>query len=487
MFNNLKQLLSDSIAFSIATVGNKLFSLVIRVFFFYPYLPELSQHGIFSAANSMTLLITYLCILGTDVALAYYYFERTEETERRAYFSVAVLYSTGVCFLFLILFTIFSEPIAYYYFKAEGSSLLIVLALMSTLEGVFIQQVLAFARFRRNIWTFNIMSMFYWIGSSLLSVIFLSMGRGIVGVFTGQVVAGAITGIVLLIIFRKQFTLKYKREHFLNLIRYGIPIVPSLISFWVISSVSGPLILQLVTPDDAGIYGTAVNIASFIALITSAFQLAWRPFVMSIKDREDAPKVVSAVCRLLLIIGTLVIMVISFFMKDIVLFITKKAVFLDASPIVWFFSLGALLNTLYIIMSTGLLVTKKISYMSKPFILAMVLYLVGSIPLILLFSYWGTAIMTVATYLFVVCNVYLNSQRFYPIPYKMRSIICYIGIYLILMSGITYVQVKHFTHIWLYYVIGFILMISAIFLTRLFRLTSLRPIYQFIYQKLIKS
>lgn len=471
MFTKIKQLFTDSFAFAFATLGNKMVSFLLLPILTRLLTPAL--FGIWDATNTITMLLSYICILGTDAAFAFYYFDVKNEEDRKSYFSTMVYYSVGVAVLLLVFVTLFSDTLARLYYEVASYSVLLILAFVSTIEAILIQHLLALARYKRLIWTFNALSMTYWIGSSLLNVLFVVKGFGVEGMLWGQVVAGGITALILIAIFRDQFTLRVKKIYLINLLKYGIPIVPSLLSFWVMSAVSRPLILHLSPGSevDVGIYGAAVRFASFIALITSAFQLAWRPFAMSIKDREDAPQIFSIIARFLIVFGTLAILGLTFFIKPIMLLVTTKDFYISY-PIVWVLSLSTLLNTLYVIFSVGLLITKKTKIISQAFTIGTIFYLVTNIILIPMYSYWGTAVITLITYFFVVYYVYFRGQKYYRIPFKMGAITSYLSIYVMMLATITYFQTKDVQYMWLINLVVFLVIIMSIFITRVFSVQS---------------
>lgn len=465
MFTKIKQLFADSFAFAFATLGNKLVSFLLL-----PILTRLlglQLYGIWDTTNTITMLLSYICILGTDAAFAFYYFDVKSEEERKSYFSTMMFYSVGVSLVFLAFILIFSEPFALLYYKTTSYSILLILAFISTIIGIVIQHLLALARYKRRTWLFNSFSMIYWIGSTLLNILFVIRGYGVEGMFWGQVIAGGVTSLILVIIFRDEFTLRIKKSYLINLLKYGIPIVPSLLSFWVMSALSRPLIFHLYSEEDVGIYGAAVRFASFITLITSAFQLAWRPFAMSIKERDDAPQIFSIIARFLLVFGTLAILGLTFFIKPIMLVYVSKD-FYTSYPIVWMLSLSTLLNTLYSIFSVGLLITKKTKVISHAFTIGTVFYLVLNLLLVPMYSYWGTAIVTLITYLFIVYFVYSRGQKYYAIPFKMGSITAYLSIYIAVMSMVTYCQVNNVESIWMYNMIALLVVIISIFSTKVF-------------------
>lgn len=469
MVTKIKQLFSDSFAFAIATLGNKLVAFLL-----VPILTRLlvpASMGVWDATNTLTMVVTYLCILGTDAAFAFYYFDLKDEEERKSYFSTMVFYSVGVSVLLLGIVTFFSNFFSALLYKNNAYSNILILALVATVEAIFIQHLLALTRYERRVWMFNILSMTYVIGSTVLNVLFVYMGYGVAGIMWGQVIAGGITALILLFIYRHQFTLRVKKEYLVNLLKYGMPIVPSLICFWIMNSYSRLLIFHLNSPTEAGFYAVAVRFASFIVLITSAFQLAWRPFAMSIKDHKDAPEIFSLIARFLVVFGTLAILGLTFFIKPIMILVTTKE-YSISYPIIWMLSLSTLLNTLYVIFSVGLLISKKTKAISQAFIIGSLFYLVMNVILIPKYSYWATAIVTLITYLFIVYFVYFKSQKHYAIPFQMGAITAYLSIYLTVMGTITYLQINNVASMWIYDIVGLVIVVASIFVTRVFSIQT---------------
>src|SRR5690606_39457165 len=135
--------------------------------------------------------------------------------ERRAYFTAATLFSAWICTLFLIVALGFGSPLARaLYGRPTGYEYLLTLAMLATVASIVIQMNLAYARYSRKVWTFNAMSMSYVIGSALLNVVFLKYTDwGVNAIFVGQVVAGAAVALILVRMFRREFTRRVRWDH----------------------------------------------------------------------------------------------------------------------------------------------------------------------------------------------------------------------------------------------------------------------------------
>ncbi|MDR6225549.1 lipopolysaccharide biosynthesis protein [Desmospora profundinema] len=476
MLTKIKQLFSDSTAFALALMGNKIVAfLLVPV---YTRALDPTRFGDWDMTNTIAMVLTYFCMLGLDTALAFYFFDAKDEKDRNGYFTASVFVPVMISLVFLAVAAVVSKPTANLLYVEPGEyPNLLFLAVLVIVFNVIIQQTLAYARFARQVKTFMIGSMGYVIGSSLSSVYFVVVQEaGVVGIFYGQIFAQSIAAAILLWHYRDKFTLAVEQRHVRNLLSYGIPLLPALLAFWVMNAMSRPMIYHMVSPEEAGVFGLAVRFASVIALLTAAFQLAWRPFSVSIKDREDAQRIYSLLGRSFLVIGTFFILFLTFFIEPIIKIVAGNKDFFDAYPYVWMLALGTVLNTMHLIVGVGLLINKETKAISKTFMAAAPLYFVGNLLLLPLIGAWGTGIMTVVTYLFAFLSIYRKGQKIYPVDFRMKSMLAYLVLYLAVMAGITWFQVNGWGSLWLIYVGATLFMMLAIFLTGLFNKESITMI-----------
>ncbi|MCS1352251.1 lipopolysaccharide biosynthesis protein [Mechercharimyces sp. CAU 1602] len=473
MKTNLKQLFSDSAAFSLALMGNKLVAFLL-VPVYTTYL-SVQQYGYWDITTSVLLIVTYLSMMGTDVAMAFYYHDAATLNERRRYLSTAIVLGIVLSICYFLIVGIGGRWWLSFLYEGQATYPQILLYAMGVnLTTVVIQHLLAYARYSRRVWVFNSMTMMYVIGSSLASIYFLVVDkRGVEGIFLGQWLWQLVIVVVLLILFRSELTWRLQWRYCKDLLFYGLPLLPTLMSFWVLNSLSRPLLTVMGTVGEAGILGTAVRFASVVALVTGAFQLAWRPFSMSLKDEEHAPRLYSSVARLYLLITTCGILFLSFVIRPIMQALTGDPAFVEGYPIVWMLSLGTVLNTFHAIIGIGLFIRKRTRVLTPIFLCASLLYLGGNLFLIPFWGFWAVGVMTVVTYFLIMVWVYARAQKIYPIDFRIASMLSFLMIYVGLLSFVTWIQVEGWRDAWLYYGFVVLLYISSIFVTRLFRLHSL--------------
>ncbi|SDW39533.1 Membrane protein involved in the export of O-antigen and teichoic acid [Marininema mesophilum] len=474
MFTKIRELFSDSLAFSLTLMGNK----IVAAFILLPlYSRNLgTKIADVDQTNTVVMILTYFCIIGTDTAFAYYFVEAKNEKERHGYFTVAVFFPVLLSLGFLSITYFVSPSVTRFLYKhPEGYTHLLTIAVLTIVANVVIQQILAYARFARQSATFIIGSMSFVIGSNLASIWFLvGMKMGVVGFFYGQMVAQFVVAGVLLWIYRHHFTLTLEKRYLVDLLRYGVPLMPALLAFWGMTAVSGPILYHMVSREEAAIYGIAVRFASMIALITAAFQLAWRPFALSIKEREDARRIYSLLGRVFLVLGTLFILILTFFIEPLIKVVVGKPELFSAYRYVWMFTLGTLLNAMYLIVGIGLYITKRTKTISKTFVQAAVIYFVGILTLVPFIGIWGVAFMTVVAYLYIFLSIYRKGQKVFPIDFRIRSMLSYLAIFIGVMSFISWMQIYHWKGQWMIDLGLTAFMIGMIFMTGLFKVDSVR-------------
>jgi O-antigen/teichoic acid export membrane protein len=75
------------------------------------------------------------------------------------------------------------------------------------------------------------------------------------------------------------------------LLRFGLPFMPSRVALWALNLSNRLLVAWFATSALAGVFVVAASVASAVALLVTAFQLAWPPFAYAIKADDEARRV----------------------------------------------------------------------------------------------------------------------------------------------------------------------------------------------------
>jgi O-antigen/teichoic acid export membrane protein len=113
-------------------------------------------------------------------------------------------------------------------------------------------------------------------------------------------VAGSYTGtaiaLLVVVIDRRTVLWGYLDRAVLGpMLRFGLPFVPSRLALWGLNLSNRLFLLAFSTQAAVGVLALGVRIGTSVALVVTAFQLAWPPFAYSIQDDGEARRVYRAV------------------------------------------------------------------------------------------------------------------------------------------------------------------------------------------------
>jgi O-antigen/teichoic acid export membrane protein len=115
------------------------------------------------------------------------------------------------------------------------------------------------------------------------------------GLVAGSYAGTAVALAVVMVDRRKVLYGHLDRAVLGPMLRFGLPFVPSRLALWGLNLSNRLFLLAFSTQAAVGVLALGVRIGTSVALVVTAFQLAWPPFAYSIEDDEEARHVYRAV------------------------------------------------------------------------------------------------------------------------------------------------------------------------------------------------
>lgn len=448
-------------------VGTKLIAfLMLPIYIMYLGAEEL---GVLENIDALTSMLTFVVIFGTDSALAFFYFDTKDRILKEKYVQTVLMFRMAVSALLLLISLVAGNTISKVILGSEGYGGIIQIAFIVLFLESTVTLVLTYFRyefFSKKVVFFTVLKLLL---AAILSFLFLKYLTPEVNVIYYARAIGAGLIIVFILPYLKRFfTFRIDSSMLKEMLAYAAPLVPASIAFWVISSSNRFFLSHYESLAHVGIYGVAVKFATVITLLTSSFQMAWRPYTMSIKDRPDAKKIFSNIYLFILAGGMLGLLGIATFIPYILRWMISNPEFHEASHYITVLSLGTFLNFYYLIISVGLFIKKETKTISIYFGIAALISVVLNIALIPMLSIWGAVFAVVAAYLFACIAIFIKSQAVYKVPVSIPKLLWLFVTGLISMLTIIYIQeystlAAYFLIIpWVFYAIA----VGATFLRR---------------------
>lgn len=453
MFSQLKRLGADSLLYAFMNVGTKIIAFVLFPIYTY-YIPDPTDMGVLELVDRTVAMITFIVIFGTDSALAYYYYEYEDKKKRLAYIRTVMTFRISMVVL-MVLIAISAQDLVTDFL--HGQAHLLYIALGTLFLDTILALVLTILRYEfktKRVVVTTIAKMFL---IAVLSVAALAfVWTSIEGILIARLISSAIIIIVLLGTARRYIVPYFNKEIIKEILIYATPLVPASIAFWVILNANVFILEFQASTYDVGIYTTAIKFATFITLITSGVQMAWRPFSMSIKKKDNSPQLFSAIYGIILMAGAFGVLLLATIMPWVITILSDK--YHAAYPYVAPIAIATFLNFYYLIVSVGIYFTKQTKHISIAFGVASVISIGLSLLLIPVISLWGAVISYIISYVVALVLIFVKSQKLYYVPFSGLKMAWAIGWLIIATFGIVTIQINelnpwYIAGIWFIYIL----------------------------------
>ena len=252
-------------------------------------------------------------------------------------------------------------------------------------------------------------------------ILILAVGMTWEGRILGQAVAGMLFGIIALWWLLKYDLMRFSkswRDHSINALKFGVPLIPHVIGGLLIVAADRFVIVRLLDVAQAGIYMVAFQVGQALGLITESFNKAYAPWLMKNLSKP------TEVLRMQIVRGTYFYFVLMFavavtfgLMAPMFLGFLVGESFRAAGEIVIYISLGFAFGGCYF------MVTNYVFFASKTKGLAFITLFSGLVNIPLMFFLVDHNGITGAAQAFMLTNAlsffstWWLAQKAYPMPW----------------------------------------------------------------------
>ena len=423
--NQIKQLGGETFIYGIAGtisrfIGIFLVPLYTRVF-------SSADYGIISIITALLALMSTFIVLGLDNSSARWFYDSDNTNRRKDIIGSWFWTQMGAGIILAAAMLLLAPLISRILFKSDEYVSLLRMAAVLIPLGTFSKVLGNWLRYLRR----PVMTTVYFTLTSLVTVgmvilFVLVWEQGLTGIYKAQIVAGILAALVAVLLLRDWISPKHITSPLLReMLIFGLPLVPAGIAAWVTSSSDRFFIQFFLGPSDVGIYAVASSLAALVALVTTAFQMAWSPFAFSILNNHDAKQVYSKVFSIYFFLGCLLCTGISLFAPNILAIFTSPG-FYGAASSVSFLAFSFLMIGATYIVSLGSAVVKRSMPIATSIFIGAGINIGLNFILIPLIGRNGAAISSLLAYGISVVYLYRVSQSLYPVPFRPTdAIICF--------------------------------------------------------------
>ena len=250
-------------------------------------------------------------------------------------------------------------------------------------------------------------------------------------IFISNIIASLLTFVVLSPNYLK-IKWHFNFELWKRMMRYGLPILVAGIAFAINEQFDKILLGKLLPADiadsEVGVYSACYKLGLFMVLFRTAYTLGIEPFFFSHADKENASQTYATVTKYFVIFGSFILLSVIVFADILKVLMIRDESYWEAMKVVPLIILANFFLGIYTNLSVWYKLIDKTHIGAYISIVGAAITLVLNFLLIPKFSYYGSAIATIAAYGSMMLISYVMGNKYYPIPYDKKKIGGYLGL-----------------------------------------------------------
>jgi len=470
----------------ISLIGIVNILVALNSFILLPILTKyfsVSDYGVWVQVLTTISLLPNIVTLGLPYTLIRFLSpEKNEKKIQEGFYSILIIILIVTSAVSLLIF-IFSHNISLLFGgNVEVAKILAFLVFFNSLNLL----CLSFFRTLNQIRKYSTFLLIQTYLGTLLIYILILCHYNVAETIIGLLIANIITFIIMITIISAY--IKFKIPKFVNMkeyLSYGLPIIPSNLSYWIVDSSDRYIIGLLLGMSFVGYYSPGYSLGNFIILILAPFSFLLPTILPQYHIENNIEKINTFLkysIKYFLLIAIPASIALSLLSKPILLIITTEEIALNGYYVTPFIALSALLYGIYGIISNIILLEKKTKVLGIIWIIAALFNITLTIILVPFIGILGAALTTLISYVIAFSVTLYYSYKFFKFEFDIRFIIKSISSAIIMALIILLLEPKTIISIIISISIAF-----AVYLVLLLLLKGITKAEIIFFMKLIKN
>lgn len=409
----LKQILNHSVVYGLTSSLQSILSFLLLPILTTYYTSEI--FGVYSLILVVTAFASALFYFGASSALGRFYFDENTVEFKMSIISSALLITIFGFIFLLILALVFGKTISILLFNNLKYAFALQLGLISGGLGFISNTLTLIIRYEKKSVLFLTISIASVILNFLITYLLLSkFDYGIIAPILGSMISIAFNVITLAFYLRNQFTLKIRKDHIKSLVKFGLPLCFSGLTFYILDWADRFIIKDILDLSNVGVYSLGARLALLMnVFFITPFSMIWAPIRMEFKNNANSDLLLSKITSYFTIFGVSIIVVFTLLGQQLINSIFDNESYAGASNVITVLLLAQFIYGYQNILDYGIYIRKKTKYYGAISIIAIIFNILLNYILIPRFGYMAAAYVTVFTYVISTLLIFVVSSRYY--------------------------------------------------------------------------
>jgi len=384
-----------------------------------------ADYGIVSLMQVLSTILTVFFTMAIDKSIYRLYFDYKIEKDKRDYLGTITISLFLISLSVLLVLFIFRGLVGQLY-KSIDFYPFYFYAILTTFFSVFSIIPKIYFQVNEKAGKFVFISILQFLLSTGF-VLWFVIGKqdGAAGMLEGRMLANIVILPIFVYILYRTINFTFKLQILKESLAFSLPMIPSVLSSWILDFSDRIFIERYFSLLDVGIYSLGYKIAELVLVFTSAFFVAYSPVFYKLANSEkqiEVKKRLSKYNSSFVLIILVMAFLISLFSKEAITLLLDPR-YIEAYKIVPFISLA------YFISQTSGLIFFSITQEKKT--LQIMYMILGSAILNIILNFllvpsmgvFGAAYATILSFATCFIAGYWYAKRCYFIPIKWKQIV----------------------------------------------------------------
>lgn len=419
-----RQLVKNTFIVSIGKISTQLITFLLLPL--YTSVLSTGEYGIVDLMHTMISLLLPIVTLQMEQAIFRFLIDkRRDEAAQKQLISTALLIVLLQVGIFIIIF-MFISPFIHNDYKFY----LAINLIANILSTILLQT----SRGLGNNLRYAIGSFLSGVVTVMLNIVFIvGLNLGAYGMllatFLGNLICAMYIFFAMKIYNYIEFRLFNKRLA-KSLLKYSMPLIPNMISWWIVNASDRSIISIFLGIGVNGIYSAANKFSMVITTLYSVFNLTWTESASLYIDSEDASVFFSKIFNLIIkLFGCICLGVIAFMPFVFSILINEK--FSEAFWQIPILLIGVMFNILVSFLGSIYVAKKITGEIAKTSIFAAIINIIVNLLLIKHIGLFAASISTAVAYFTMFVYRYIDSKKYINLILERRATILIIISYVI--------------------------------------------------------
>jgi O-antigen/teichoic acid export membrane protein len=413
---HLRKLTGESIVYGLGQAAGRGLQMLLVPLFTRVFAP--AEYGVIDLLGLAAALAALLVVMGTDAALARFFYEAADTEARRTMVSTSAAWRLGVCLAVAAVLALAAPALSRFLFASPDYAKYVritALTIPFTAFYLFQNDVL---RVTFQPWKYIALNLANTLLVGGLSIAFVVVAhKGVAGVLWGRLAGDALTALFGFVLIRHQLVPRLDRPLLARMLAYGAPLIPVAVAYGALQYADRWTLAHFADLDSVGVYAVAVKMGAAMMLVVSAFHLAWGPFAFARARDPGAAALFSRVLTLYVGVAATVALVFGLFARE-GLAVLVPAPYVAAALPGALLCFAAVAHGAYYIAALGANLALRNDVLAWTSLAAAAIAVGLDLALVRPLGLLGVAIGTCTGFALSTVLLYAWAQRVHPIPFR---------------------------------------------------------------------